>query len=201
MPVLELAQLRLLPGKGLQDETLVSALRQASKAMQGFSGFPFYFLHSIDNPDQVYVLGEWPSVEAHVKDFVPGEENQNIVNEVKDRVEIVRLGHFDVRLERVPTMADEIRIVRWMVNPGEVKANYETIFNENKEEGYVGGWRVDPIDAPYLGEGTVGKEEYVGFEGLGNAMGRANRDWTGIREEARRMGAIFETDNVKVLIL
>jgi len=53
-----------------------------------------------------------------------GEENQSIVNEVKDRVEIVRLGHFDVRLEKVPTRASEIRIARWVMNPGEVKANY-----------------------------------------------------------------------------
>ena len=200
MPVLELAQLRLLPGQGLQDETLISVLRRASKAMQDFSGCPFYFLHSIDNPDHVYVLGEWPSVEAHVKDFIPGEENQNIVNEVKDRVEIVRLGHFDVRLEQVPTRADEIKIARWVMSPGKVKANYETLFEGNKEEGYVGGWRVDPIDAPYLGEGAVGKEEYVCFEGLGNAMDRVSHDWTGVSEEAQQMGAVFETDSVKILI-
>ena len=200
MPVLELAQLRVLPGKMLQDETLVSALRRASKAMQDFSGHPFYFLHSIDNPDRVYVLGEWPNVDAHVKDFVPGEENQSIVNEVKDRVEIVRLGHFDVRLEKVPTRASEIRIARWVMNPGEVKANYEKIFKRNKEEGYVSGWRVDPIDAPYLGEEAVGKEEYVCFEGSENAID-TSRDWTSAREEAQQMGAIFETDNVKVLNL
>jgi len=201
MPVLELAELRLLPGKELQDEMLVSVLRRASKAMQDFSGCSFYFLHSIDNPDKVYVLGEWPSVEVHVEDFVPGEENKNIVNEVKDKVEIVRLGHFDVRLEQIPTKANEIRIARWVMSPGEVKAKYETIFKSNKEEGYVGGWRVDPIDAPYLGEETVGKEEYVCFEDLENAVNRASRDLAGANEEAQQMGAIFETDNVKVLVL
>jgi hypothetical protein len=201
MPVLELAQLRLLPGKGLQDETLVSALRRATKAMQDFSGRPFYFLHSIDNPDKVYVLGEWPSVEAHVKDFIPGEENQNIVNEVKDRVEIVRLGHFNVGLEQVPTSADEIRIARWMMSPGEVKANYKTVFKRNEEDGYVSGWRVDPIDAPYLGEGTVGKEEYVCFEDLEIGVGRTSLDLTGAHEEAKRIGAMFEIDRVKVLVL
>ena len=169
--------------------------------MQNFSGCPFYFLHSIDNPDKVYVLGEWPSVEAHIKDFVPGEENQNIVNEVKDRVEIVRLGHFDVRLEDVPTGANEIRIARWVISPGEVKAKYETVFKKKKEEGYVSGWRFDPIDAPYLGEETMGKEEYVCFEGSENAVDRASSDWTGVREEAQQMGAIFETDSVQVLVL
>jgi hypothetical protein len=201
MPVLELAQLRLLPGKEIQDEMLVSVLRRACKAMQDFSGCSFYFLHSINNPEKVYVLGEWPSVEVHVEDFVPGEENQNIVNEVKDRVEIVRLGHFDVRLEQIPTKANEIRIARWVMSPGEVKAKYETIFKSNEEEGYVGGWRVDPIDAPYLGEDTVGKEEYVCFEGLENAVNSASRDWSGVNEEAQQMGAIFETDSVKVLVL
>jgi len=201
MPVLELAQLRLLPGKRLQDETLTSAFRKASKAMQDFSGHPFYFLHSIDNPDKVYVLGEWPSVEAHVKDFIPEDENQNIVNEIKDRVEIVRLGHFDVRLEQVPTNVDKIKIVRWVMSPGEMKAEYEMIFKRNKKEEYVSGWRVDPIDAPYLGEETVGKEEYVCFEGLDNAMNCASHDWTGEREEAQQMKAIFEIDIVKVLVL
>lgn len=201
MPVLELAQVRLLPGRTLHDETLISAFRQASKAMQDFSNHPFYFLRSIDNLNIIYVLGEWPSVDAHVKDFIPGEENQDIVNKVKDRVEIVRLGHFDVRLEQVPTSADKIRFIRWVMSPGEVKANYEKIFKRTKEEGYMGGWRVDPIDAPYLGEGNVDKEEYVCFEGLEDVVDRGSRDWEDAREEAHQMGAIFEIDNVKVLIL
>ena len=192
MPVLELAQLRLLPGKDLQDKILISALRRASKAMEDFSGCPFYFLHSIDNSNKVYVLGEWPSVEAHVKNFIPGEENQNIVNEVKDKIEIVRLGHFDVRLEQIPTKASGIKIVWWVMSPGEVKTKYETVFKRNNEKGHVGGWRVDSLDAPYLGEDTVGKEEYVCFEDLENTVDRASHDWA---------GTTSETDSVKVLVL
>jgi heme-degrading monooxygenase HmoA len=173
MTITEIALLLLSSGITLDNTDLRSNLSLAKKTMDHFTGYNFYYMQQIEDPAYIYIIGEWDSLDQHMKGFIPGPDNQALLEDLKDLLTVTWLEHIDASHAELPLPKDERRkgqalrgemvwsIGRHFVKSGEKDAFKET-FEENKQylqeyvtEGRVsGGWRVDKEE---------GKEEYVLF--------------------------------------
>ena len=148
MPVTELALLRILPpSTGNEPElspTLLSHLRLAKDGMEKASGFKFYYLHCIEDPSLIFILGGWPSVQFHMEEWIPSQENQDSLKIMKGEVDVEWMFHLDLDPnERESVLGGKvIAVVRHFVKDGEREA-FGRCFGEVKGnlEGYVGGER------------------------------------------------------------
>jgi hypothetical protein len=87
MPVTELALLRLLDQSSSSPsstttptttlpEPLLTHLTNAKSLMQSSSpNSTFHYLLSLSHPSHIYILGQWPSLSAHVDVFIPSAAN------------------------------------------------------------------------------------------------------------------------------
>lgn len=168
MPVTEIALLRLHADLG---PLLHAILAQAKDDMQGFTDRSMYFLQQTEDPSFIYIIGEWETVDQHIDRFIPRQENQAILESLKDDVSIEWLLHADVTHEELPlpktkderakAVAGEIvlSVARHFVKSG-AKDAFQQTFEDNKHylqdfitEGKMGGgWRVDKEE---------GKEEWI----------------------------------------
>ncbi|KAH7096067.1 hypothetical protein FB567DRAFT_48457 [Paraphoma chrysanthemicola] len=171
MPVTEIALLRLSSNVSINDAQLRSKLVHAKKVMQDFTGRSFYYFEQIEDSSNVYIVGEWESLDQHMNVFIPSEANQALLEALKDNLTVEWLLHVDASHDSLPLPKSEgdkakdlrgeavISVVRHFVKTGET-AEFQQTFEENKHylqefltEGALGGgWRVDKED---------GKDEWV----------------------------------------
>jgi hypothetical protein len=151
MAITELALLKLKDGVVLTDK-FKPTLREAQQAMEDYSGQgrKFYYLQQIEDPSCIYVLGEWESLEQHYQGFIPSKTNQDLLEALKDKLDVVWLNHLDIPLSKVPLSAPVLSLGRHMVAP-ELRANFTNCFDRYKHhvESYVTegaiahGWNID----------------------------------------------------------
>jgi hypothetical protein len=170
MTVTEFAILRILPSHdqgnvnpppGIISPTLLSHLKAAASSMSSFSGgLPFTFYQSLTDPALIFLIGGWQSARSHWEEWIPSQQNQELLELLKGMVEVVEMWHIDVpreRVERVEGWGGEgvVSVEKWK---GKVKARErvggEMGFEEVKDmvqKGVgrdaqvesVGGWRME----------------------------------------------------------
>ncbi|PVI03851.1 hypothetical protein DM02DRAFT_726272 [Periconia macrospinosa] len=108
MPVTELARLTLLPPNTLTTPLLISKLEKAKRAMETYTHRNFaYMVPCGQDPDSkepatLYILGEWASVDQHLNDWIPSQENKELLEMLKDDVTVDWLIHVDAPREGMP---------------------------------------------------------------------------------------------------
>jgi len=150
MAVTELALLRLAPNLTLQNPSLLANLRKALKTMASFSCRPFYYLHQVEDPSLIYILGQWESLEQHYNQFIPSKGNQELLEEMKDQISVEWLMHLDVPVESVDLKAGCLSVGRHTVLT-EKRDRFLKTFEEKRKyldeystEGTAaGGWKLD----------------------------------------------------------
>lgn len=160
MPLTELALLRLKPSITLDISRVRSNLQNAKHAMESFTGYPFYYYSQIEDPTLIYIIGCWESLQQHFGEWIPSEQNQNILGSLNDFIDVEWLYHYaiDGRFEKstgesgetVPVDAPVLSIVRHTISRGE-RENFKKTFREVKHHvaeftaprQIAGGWRFD----------------------------------------------------------
>ena len=71
------------------------------------SGLPSIFLADLNSPNKMYVLGGWPSQDAHQKGFEGSEEQEQLIEGIKDVMEISWMEYFDVEIRKLAGMGME----------------------------------------------------------------------------------------------
>jgi heme-degrading monooxygenase HmoA len=162
MAITEIALLHLASSITVEDEDLRSALARAKAVMEGYTGNNFYYFQQIEDPSYIYIFGEWESLDQHMNHFIPGAENQALLELLKDRMTIewllhANVSHADLPLPKSDTELAKARrgevvlsVGRHFVKEGE-KKSLEERFEANKHylqdyltEGTMGGgWRID----------------------------------------------------------
>lgn len=172
MPVTELARLSLHPGTEASSPTLLSNLAKAKDVMEEASGFKFRYYHCVEEPNFIFILGAWPSVDFHMQEFIPGQANQELLALLKDQVTVDFMFHLDLDqgVHPLPLSKDVIAVVRHFMKEGD-KDGFTATFENNKHElesfvrsdrHVVGGWRVDKGYDPSV-DGEKRTEEFVLF--------------------------------------
>ncbi|KAF9696128.1 hypothetical protein EKO04_005945 [Ascochyta lentis] len=158
MTVTEIALLHLSPDVTVGDANLRSKLAHAKAVMQNYTGRTFYYLQQIEDPTYIYIIGEWGSLSQHMNDFIPGSDNQAVLESLKGLMSVEWLLHIDVphaglplpsagtNKQKVPVYG----IVRHFIKDGQ-KGGFQQTFDAEKRylqefvtEGEIGGgWRID----------------------------------------------------------
>ncbi|KAL4999872.1 hypothetical protein BDV10DRAFT_184016 [Aspergillus recurvatus] len=82
MPVTELACLRLknnLPLSHSDKATLSTKPRAGMEAQAKYSNARTSVLSRVENPSYIYILGTWDSAAQHMEEWVPSQQNQEIM--------------------------------------------------------------------------------------------------------------------------
>ncbi|KAJ4355084.1 hypothetical protein N0V95_003247 [Ascochyta clinopodiicola] len=158
MTVTEIALLHLSPNVTIDDANLRSKLARAKTVMQNYTGRFFYYLQQIEDPSYIYIIGEWKSLSQHMNDFIPGSDNQAVLESLKGVMSVEWLLHIDVPHADLPLPSGGANkqkvsvygIVRHFIKDGQ-KGQFQHTFDMEKRhlqefvtEGELGGgWRVD----------------------------------------------------------
>lgn len=170
MVVTELALLRLLPGSQLASQALLSKLKSAKAVLESAYNRPFYFLCQIEDPSLIYIVGSWPSIRQHVKDFLPSPANQECLALLKDDIKVEFMFHVDLIPEHIPVqmpvMAIERHFVKRMTRDNIVNGS-ETMqaaeLYKSASKACASGWRIEADVTDHRSGGH--KEEFVVFTG------------------------------------
>ncbi|KAH7045803.1 hypothetical protein B0J12DRAFT_576639 [Macrophomina phaseolina] len=164
MAVTELALLRLRPGASFRAPTLRANLQKAKKAMEDFTQQPFHYFVQVEDPTFFYILGSWPSAKYHFQEWIPSPANQELLELLKDQIDVEWMFHLDVEKSHLPLNAPILAIGRHYIAPDK-RTGFSQTFNAVKHnlEGFTaprkasGGWRLEK-EAP-------DKEEWILFSG------------------------------------
>ncbi|KAK0525372.1 hypothetical protein OC834_005047 [Tilletia horrida] len=83
--------------------SLRAELSHALTTLQEAHDEPFVYYRELEDPSLLYLMGNWPSLAAHMDAFIPGEANQELLRRLANHVEIVDFQHLDnVRIQDTP---------------------------------------------------------------------------------------------------
>lgn len=158
MTVTEIALLHLAHIATADDTDVRSKLAHARSVMRQYTGRAFYYLQQIEDPSYIYIIGEWKSLDQHMNDFIPGADNQALLEDLKSLLSVGWLLHIDAPHADLPlpepsenrAKASVYGLVRHFVKKGQRTQFQETYENEKRHlqafvtEGTIGGgWRID----------------------------------------------------------
>jgi quinol monooxygenase YgiN len=167
MTITELALLLLSPDITIDNPALRSNLSHAKSIMQNYTGNIFYYMQQIEDPAYVYIIGEWDSLAQHLNDFIPGRDNQVVLEGLEGLLTVPRLEHIDAPHAELPlprTDVEREKALRgelvWSIGRYFVRGGGKEAFQEDRqflqdcvtERRVGGGWRVD---------GEEEREEFV----------------------------------------
>ncbi|KIW96266.1 uncharacterized protein Z519_03334 [Cladophialophora bantiana CBS 173.52] len=188
MAVTELARLSLQSGTKASSPSLRANLARAKDVMEKASGFEFWYYHCVEEPNVIFLLGSWPSVDFHMHEFIPGSQNQELLALLKDQVTVDWMFHLDIdqNTQSLPPNQEVLAIDRCTVKDGD-KERFQATFEDNRQTlksfGWgkgqvVGGWRIDKGYDPSV-EGENPQEQFVLFtswDSMGQHLGFANTE-------------------------
>ncbi|OAG12959.1 uncharacterized protein CC84DRAFT_1160200 [Paraphaeosphaeria sporulosa] len=163
MPVTEYSRLTLK--QGLNKEQIIFAKRglsRAKKLMEDFTGHDFHIFQEVEDPDHIYIVGQWASVEQHMKSWIPSEANQGLLKDLGPLVDVDYLFHIVVSFGSIPpSEKSPVFSIGRHVMESEKRPDFESTF-ESRRHGLEmhapgsisGGWRI---------EKEPGREEFVLF--------------------------------------
>ena len=156
MAVTELALLRLHSQASITDPSFLANLTEAKRAMRESSGFNFHYYICLEDPCLIFVIGAWPSVDYHMNTFIPGPENQRLLQLLVPHISVGEMFHLDSdrtktpfnRVLEMPVLA----LGRYSVETAEQQQSFQDCFEKNRrylhdfiggKEKAIGGWRID----------------------------------------------------------
>lgn len=161
--VTEFSRLKIKDGLREQHKAAIEkGLARAKKGMEDFTGQKFYIFEEVENPNHIYIVGEWASLEQHMNEWIPSEENQNLLKELGPFIDVDVFFHLDSRIGDIPpsTPAPILSCGRHVMERSQ-RSSFEETFNKRNDcleahtLGAVGaGWRI---------EKETDREEFVLF--------------------------------------
>ncbi|OCK85357.1 hypothetical protein K432DRAFT_377711 [Lepidopterella palustris CBS 459.81] len=147
MPVLEVCQLRLKDNISATDEVLLKNLSAVRSIIKTNS----QFYHCLEDPTRIYILGIWPTLEAH-QAFLASAEKEDILGIQDDQLEFQWMIHMGLdSMASLPLDAPVMAIARLFIKDGghadayaRLVANHRSlIVDATKPYKVVDGWRCD----------------------------------------------------------
>ena len=164
MAVTELALLQVLENSSLDHASLRQKFLYAKQTMESFTRRSFYYYQQAEDPNCIYIIGEWESVDQHRKEFLPSPANQGLLSILAGDISVQWMFHIHREQQELPLDAPVISIGRYFVH-SEWRQSFERVFSEVEHHltgytaanEYAWAWRAE-IEKP-------GKEEFVIISG------------------------------------
>lgn len=142
----------------------IQNLTCGAQEQASFSHYPVALLRCHEDPSLIYLVGGWESVDQHMKEWIPGKTNRNLLELLGKDLDVKWMFHFDAepahivdRLVKGTQGRGEdcqngvVAIGRHFAKDGQ-RDDFAKAFNENVDalEDFLGGrskreggWRVD----------------------------------------------------------
>ena len=98
MPIIEFVHLTLPSPHTTTSSSLLSTIPPACQVMGAASGLPSIFFSDLTDESKMYVIGGWPSQEAHQKGFNGSKEQGKLIEGIKGVMEIEWMEYFGIDL-------------------------------------------------------------------------------------------------------
>lgn len=153
MPALELLKLQLKPGISPTSPALLKVLSEVRAFVK--TGSRFYTC--LEDNSLLYILGEWPSLEAH-KAFLASPERERALTPQDELAEFVWCEHIDMpgnMSDVLPLEAPVLALARLWIKPDATSCEkFEKLVRKYRDEIVTGsssdlifdGWRADQKD-------------------------------------------------------
>jgi len=131
----------------------------------------FYYHHCIELPSLVYILGSWPSVTAHIDDWIPTSQSQQLLQIFKKQIAVEWMFHIGIDQSETPltgiVRSPIVEVCRYFISEPEKKQAFKgssepgrKVLNDQScgRQKVIGEWRLhrDAEEMP---------EEFVLFTG------------------------------------
>ncbi len=179
MPVTELGFFRLKPDIPI-DQHLKTNLQKAINACEEYTArnsnnttSKFRFWHCLEDPNLMYYIGSWGSIDEHSNQFAPSPENKVLIEALGNLVFIEKYFHLDIDQSEIDTSValggEGLTVSRYFIKDGQrpsaeqaIAASQATETDAQYGEAHqpksvIGGWRLDK-------DGS--KQEYVVLAGM-----------------------------------
>ncbi|KAF2635848.1 hypothetical protein P280DRAFT_473492 [Massarina eburnea CBS 473.64] len=150
MPVLEVTQLQL---KGVTPSS--PALLESLSIVRGILKTQSEFYSCIDDPTLIFILGLWPSLEAHAE-FLSSTHAGEILGPQEAMLEFRWAVHVGLNdMTALPLEAPVLSLTRRTVNDGDVDAYKKATTKEEQaiisssSHKVVSGWRLDAAEGSH----------------------------------------------------
>jgi hypothetical protein len=177
MPVTELGFFRPKPSISITDPSLLANLLVAKQTCEAFTArnsgnknAVFRWEHCIEDPELIYYVGSWGSVDEHRVEFVNSEDNKRLEGLLAGQVSIDQYFHLELDQSKVDVRGaldgKGVAVIRHFVKPGQ-RGEVDRLFEMKLQDlrlhlggsgKVVGGWRID--------KEADDKDELVVFVGL-----------------------------------
>jgi heme-degrading monooxygenase HmoA len=163
MPTLELLKLQLKPGVSATSPRLLAILSSVRLFVKTNSRF----YTCIEDNSLLYILGEWPSLEAH-KAFLSSPERETVLKPQEEVADFAWCEHIEMSESMnttLPLDAQVLALARLWIKPDATSCEkFEKLMRKYRDEIVTGssaevlfdGWRVDQVE---------GEKEYVVLSG------------------------------------
>ncbi|KAK3203730.1 hypothetical protein GRF29_106g464372 [Pseudopithomyces chartarum] len=161
--VTEFSRLKIKDGINEQEiAALEHGLARAKKGMENFTGQKFYIFKEIENLNHIYILGGWASLEQHMDEWIPSEENQDLLKELGPFVKVDLFFHLDGHIGEIPpnTPAPILSCGRHVMESSQ-RPGFENTFE--KRRGCLEAHTLGPAGAGWRIEKQADREELVLF--------------------------------------
>lgn len=163
MPTLEILKLQLKPGVSATSTELLAIL----SSVRAFVKTNSRFYTCIEDNSLLYILGEWPSLDAH-KAFLSSRERETVLKPQEEVADIVWCEHVEIpdsMNNTLPLGAQVLALARVWIKPDATSCEkFEKLVRKYRDEIVTGssaevmfdGWRADQVE---------GEKQYVLLSG------------------------------------
>jgi hypothetical protein len=209
MPILELTHLTLKPTLSPNDPAILTSLVNvrtllASKVHRTNSRFYV----SVSNPSEIYILGSWPTVEAHhaflsspIKTEILGPQEH--VFDFQWGIHVPSSDGEKGGMENLPLNAPVLAVARLFIKPEKEQTDqYQRVLDKyrhlivdaTKPWAVFDGWRCDAPDGEPEALMLSGWESEGAHDEFRVRVRGANEEYAGIRETYRGMSVVHVRD-------
>ena len=146
MTIIEFVHLQLLNDQTSTSSDILTAIPSCVSTMSSASGHPSIFLSDLTDKSKMYVIGEWPSQEAHQEKFNGSKEQAELIEGIKELMEITWMEYVAVHIKQLGDIMERKFLVVVIAECGDLKGSAEArrgveqAIKQNVQGRVVTGW-------------------------------------------------------------
>ena len=164
MAIIELALVSLKNGLKASDPTLKKNLKEVKRVIEEYSKLQTLFYTQLDDPSTLFVIGAWETKEHHEHGFNGSPQQGQILELIKDQMDIDWMHYIEVDRSRIPLDAPVLAIIKeTFAKHGVNRADFDNQFASQTSR--IGGARYGAVSAWNMRKDKHERDVRVNFTG------------------------------------
>jgi len=148
MAIIELVHIKLLGGISISHPSLRQNMQKVTQVIEAYNHLRNLFYVEVEDPSILYVIGAWESQEQHQSGFNGSAAQGQILELVKDQMDIDWMHYIDVEQSKIPISPPVLEIRKYTLPSNADKQAFnntltaERVTLDTYTEGTTGGWNL-----------------------------------------------------------